>query len=83
MTGLELAAEINASSLRCASSLSPDFRARGYLRRALDVGVSGYLLKDSPATILADAVRTVHAGGRAIDRNSPQAHGPSRTAHRT
>ena len=43
------------------------FARAGYLRRALEAGVSGYLLKDSPATELAGAIRRVHAGGRAID----------------
>ena len=43
------------------------FARAGYLRRALDAGVSGYLLKDAPAEQLAAALRTVHGGGRAID----------------
>jgi two-component system response regulator DesR len=42
------------------------FARPGYLRRALDAGVRGYLLKDSPAEKLAAAIREVHAGGRAI-----------------
>ena len=67
MTGLELAAEIKRQRLPVRVIIVTTFARAGYLRRALDVGVSGYLLKDSPATILANAVRTVHAGGRAID----------------
>ena len=43
------------------------FARSGYLRRALDAGVAGYLLKDAPSSDLADALRRVHAGGRAID----------------
>ena len=43
------------------------FARPGFLRRALDAGVSGYLLKDAPAENLAEALRTVHRGGRAID----------------
>ena len=37
------------------------------LRRALDAGVGGYLLKDAPSATLADTIRTVHHGGRAVD----------------
>jgi two-component system, NarL family, response regulator DesR len=43
------------------------FARPGYLRRALDAGASGYLLKDSPSDKLAEAIRRVHAGGRAVD----------------
>ena len=43
------------------------FARSGYLRRALDAGASGYLLKDAPAAALAAAVRRVAAGGRAVD----------------
>ncbi|MEO8161753.1 MAG: response regulator transcription factor, partial [Arenimonas sp.] len=43
------------------------FARAGYLRRALDSGVRGYLLKDAPSAQLATALRQVHAGGRAVD----------------
>jgi two-component system response regulator DesR len=43
------------------------FGRPGYLRRALENGASGFLLKDAPAGELAAAVRSVVAGGRAID----------------
>jgi len=42
------------------------FGRPGYLRRAMEAGVKGYLLKDGPSSVLAAAVRTVAAGGRAI-----------------
>ena len=48
-------------------SIVTTFARQGYLRRALESGVSGYLLKDSPAAQLADAVRRVHAGMRVVD----------------
>jgi two-component system response regulator DesR len=67
MTGLELAAEIKRRHLPVRLILVTTFARAGYLRRALDAGVSGYLLKDSPASTLAQAIRQVHAGGRAID----------------
>lgn len=67
MTGLELAAEIQRQGLRCRVIILTTFARSGYLRRALDAGALGYLLKDSPAERLADAVRNVNAGARAID----------------
>lgn len=67
MTGLELAAAINADHPECRVIILTTFARAGYLRRALDAGAAGYLLKDSPATTLANAVRNVHAGARAID----------------
>lgn len=66
-TGLELAAEIRRRGLPARVIILTTFARSGYLRRALDAGASGYLLKDSPAEELAGAVRRVHAGGRAID----------------
>lgn len=42
------------------------FARGGYLRRALDAGVRGYLLKDAPVETLARTLRDVHRGGRAI-----------------
>jgi two-component system response regulator DesR len=72
MTGLELAAALKDST-PAASTKPPriiiltTFARAGYLRRALDAGARGYLLKDSPASELAEAIRRVHAGLRAVD----------------
>lgn len=66
VTGLELAAKVRSKGGPRVIILTTFARA-GYLRRALEAGASGYLLKDAPATELAQAVRLVHAGGRAID----------------
>lgn len=43
------------------------FARPGYLRRALQAGASGFVVKDTPAAKLADAVRRVHAGLRVVD----------------
>ena len=69
MTGLELAVEIKKNNLKSRVVIVTTFARSGFLRRALEVGASGYLLKDTPASQLAEAVRRVHAGGRAIDPN--------------
>ncbi len=66
MTGLELAAQIKAEGLRTRVLVVTTFGRAGYLRRALDAGVSGYILKDAPAAALADTVRRVSAGQRVI-----------------
>lgn len=69
MTGLELAARLHErrSGGRPRVIILTTFARPGYLRRALEAGASGYLLKDAPAEKLADAIRSVHQGLRAID----------------
>ncbi|MBJ7575845.1 response regulator transcription factor [Luteimonas sp. MC1828] len=67
LTGLELAQRIQRHGLATKVVIVTTFARAGYLRRALDAGVHGYLLKDAPIERLAEALRRVHAGGRAID----------------
>ena len=67
LTGLELALRVRERGLPSRVVIVTTFARPGYLRRALDAGVAGYLLKDAPAQQLADAVRRVHAGGRVVD----------------
>jgi two-component system response regulator DesR len=67
MTGLELASAVKKTLPRTHIIILTTFARAGYLRRALDSGASGYLLKDAPAEKLGDAVRRVHAGLRVID----------------
>ena len=67
LTGLELAAEVRDRFPQVKVVILTTFARPGYLRRALDAGASGYLLKDAPAGQLADAIRRVQAGGRAIE----------------
>jgi two-component system response regulator DesR len=64
-TGLELASDLNLAESRVI--ILTTFARPGYLRRALDAGARGYLLKERPASELADAIRRVHSGLRAID----------------
>ena len=66
-TGVELAAALKEKGSRPRVVILTTFARPGYLRRALEAGAAGYLLKDSPAEQLAGAVRRVHAGGRAVD----------------
>ena len=67
LTGLELAQRVQRHGLAVKVVIVTTFARGGFLRRALDAGVQGYLLKDAPAEKLADALRQVHRGGRAID----------------
>lgn len=66
-TGLEFATALKDSGARTHVIILTTFARPGYLRRALDAGARGYLLKDRPASELAEAIRRVHSGLRAID----------------
>ncbi|WP_293746609.1 response regulator transcription factor [uncultured Paraglaciecola sp.] len=70
MTGLELAQKLFESkslhNSHCKTIILTTFARSGYLRRAMDSGVKGYLLKDSPSQDLIDAIQKVHTGGTAI-----------------
>jgi two-component system response regulator DesR len=66
LTGIEVAARLRSSRASTRVLIVTTFGRSGYLRRALDEGVHGYLLKDAPADVLAEAVRRVSAGGRVI-----------------
>jgi two-component system response regulator DesR len=67
MTGLEFAAALKDTTSKSRIIILTTFARPGYLRRALDAGARGYLLKDRPASELAEAIRRVHAGLRAVD----------------
>lgn len=67
MTGLDLATALRAESHPARIVMLTTFARPGYLRRALDAGVSAYLLKDAPSGQLAEAIRRVAGGGRVID----------------
>lgn len=67
LTGLELAQRVKDQTTSVRVVIVTTFARAGYLRRALDAGVRGYLLKDAPSAQLADALRQVHSGNRVID----------------
>jgi len=66
LTGLDLAERIRAARLACRVLIVTTFGRPGYLRRALDAGVTGYLLKDQPSEQLAAAIHKVALGQRVI-----------------
>ncbi len=67
LSGLDVAAELRRDGARTRLVIVTTFARSGYLRRALDAGVSGYVLKDAPMDQLVDTVRRVHAGLRVVD----------------
>ncbi|NRA84338.1 MAG: response regulator transcription factor, partial [Gammaproteobacteria bacterium] len=62
MTGIELAQELQRTNHGAKVMILTTFSRSGYLRRAMDAGVKGYLLKDSPSDSLAQALRSIHRG---------------------
>ena len=66
MTGLDVADALRSDADRTRVLIVTTFARPGYLQRALQAGVLGYVLKDSPSEDLADAVRKVAAGQRAV-----------------
>ncbi|MBV7295557.1 response regulator transcription factor [Corynebacterium sp. TAE3-ERU12] len=66
MDGIAAAEKITTST-ECNVLMVTTFGRAGYLRRALDAGAKGFMVKDAPAEQLLDAIRAVHSGGSAID----------------
>jgi two-component system response regulator DesR len=67
LDGLAVAGELGRELPEVRVVIVTTFGRPGYLRRALEQGVSGFVLKDAPASQLADAVRKVVAGEHVID----------------
>jgi len=67
ITGLELAVKVRELYPETRVLMLTTFARPGYLRRALEAGAHGYLLKDRPSTELADAVRRIYRGHRVVD----------------
>jgi two-component system response regulator DesR len=65
--GIRSAAELARERPGTRTLMLTTFGRPGYLRRAIESGASGFLLKDAPAEQLAEAIREVHAGRRIID----------------
>ncbi|MGC4108243.1 MAG: response regulator transcription factor [Thermomicrobiales bacterium] len=67
--GLSVAGDLHATMPDCRVMILTTFGRAGYLRRALENGVVGFLLKDAPATELANAIRRAMRGERVVDPN--------------
>jgi two-component system response regulator DesR len=67
LDGIAAAAALRAALPSCKVLMVTTFGRPGYLRRAMAAGASGFLVKDTPARQLADAVRRVAAGLRVVD----------------
>ena len=67
MDGLAAAAALHAQVPGCKVLVLTTFGRSGYLRRAMEAGVLGFLVKDAPVEQLADAVRRVARGDRVVD----------------
>jgi two-component system response regulator DesR len=65
--GLAAAAELRTVVPDCRVMMVTTFGRAGYLRRAMDSGAVGFLLKDAPASELATAIRRVMLGERVVD----------------
>jgi two-component system, NarL family, response regulator DesR len=67
LDGLAAAAVLTAQVPACRVVILTTFGRTGYLRRAMEAGAVGFVVKDAPADALADAVRRVMAGERVVD----------------
>ncbi|MEV4146762.1 response regulator transcription factor [Amycolatopsis sp. NPDC049691] len=67
LDGLSAAAVLAAQVPGCRVVMLTTFGRAGYLRRAMEAGAAGFVVKDAPADVLADAIRRVRAGERVVD----------------
>jgi two-component system, NarL family, response regulator DesR len=65
--GIAAAAALRSELPSCRVIVVTTFGRPGYLRRAMEAGASGFVVKDIPADQLADAIRRVNAGLRVVD----------------
>ncbi|WP_458124879.1 response regulator [Paenibacillus sp. Z3-2] len=66
MSGLDVAERMQQLGLSCRIIILTTFARPGFLERAIQAGVQGYLLKDEPSDRLAEAIRRVMNGGREV-----------------
>ena len=67
LSGIEAAEQLCGELPACRVVMVTTFGRTGYLRRALEAGARGFLVKDGPAEGLAQAIRVVAGGGTVID----------------
>jgi two-component system response regulator DesR len=67
LDGIAATATLRKALPSCRVLIVTTFGRPGYLRRAMEAGASGFVVKDTPARQLAEAVRRVHAGLRVLD----------------
>ncbi len=67
MDGLAAAGALQTALPSCRAIILTTFGRPGYLRRAMESGALGFVVKDAPAEQLADAVRRVARGERVVD----------------
>ncbi|MDI6515962.1 response regulator transcription factor [Streptomyces coelicoflavus] len=67
LSGLDAAAELRERVPGCRVLILTTFGRPGYLRRAMDAGAAGFLVKDGPVEELASAIRRVLAGETVVD----------------
>jgi two-component system, NarL family, response regulator DesR len=67
LDGLAAAAVLTAQVPSCRVVILTTFGRAGYLRRAMEAGAAGFIVKDAPAEALATTIRRVKAGERVVD----------------
>jgi two-component system response regulator DesR len=67
LSGIEAAERLRSELPACRVVIVTTFGRTGYLRRALEAGARGFLVKDGPAEGLAQAIRVVAGGGTVVD----------------
>ena len=76
-TGLDAAEHLREAMPDCRALILTTFGRPGYLRRAMESGAAGFLLKDAPASELASAIRRAAGGERVVDPGLAAALSPA------